>query len=111
PFYSGGWNRSGPGPGHALYEFHRVPEVFPKDLQDTFRPNWGVYNLTVPVVSILPPFDVALRALGTPIRALRAGAHPTYVRSEDLPVRGIGLGLGLATFDPGNDFWRLVGFP
>lgn len=110
PIYSGGWNRSGAGPGSALYAFHRVPEVFPNDLQDTFRPSWGALNLTLPVVSVLPPFDLALRALGTPVRALRAGGRPTYVRSEDLPLRGIGVGIGPVTFHPGDDFWRLVGF-
>lgn len=111
PTYSGGWNRLGDGAGFAYYIPNRVAGVFPSDLQDTFRPSWGVLNLTVPLLSLLPPFDVAFRSLETPVRAATASEQPRFLRAQDIPFRGIGVSGGTVMFNPGDTFWRLVGFP
>jgi len=111
PIYSGGWNRAGDGAGYGYYQPHRLAGVFPADLQDSFRPSWGVANLTLPLLSVLPPFDLLIRTVETPVRAATASERPQYFRSEDLPFRGFALGGGAAMFDPGDDFWRLIGFP
>jgi hypothetical protein len=111
PIYSGGWNRMGDGAGYAIYDPHRVSGVFPADVQDVYRTSWGFLNLTVPTISLLPPFDLVLRAVETPVRAVTGREQPSYFRSEDLPFRGIGVAAGTMMFDPGDLFWRLVGFP
>jgi len=111
PIYSGGWNRLGDGAGFSLYQPHTVAGVFPADVQDTFQPSWGFLNLTLPTLSLLPPLDILFRALEPPVRTAIGQNHPTYFLSEDLPFRGIGIGGGATLFDPGDDFWRLLGLP
>jgi len=71
-----------------------VSGVFPADVQDVYRTSWGFLNLTVPTISILPPFDLVLRAVETPVRAVTGRDQPSYFRSEDLPFRGIGVAAG-----------------
>jgi hypothetical protein len=111
PIYNGGWNRLGGGGGYAEYTPHVVSSVFPADVPDVFQPNLGYLNLTYPLISLLPPFDVLFRALTAPVRAVTDRDQPAYFRTSDLPFRWASLGGGVALFDPGDDFWRLIGFP
>jgi hypothetical protein len=88
-----GWNRSGAGSGFHDYNPHRYSGFFALGWQDGFRNTWGWLNLTFPTVAILPPLDIIVKAIGTPI-ALLTDQSPTYLQADEVPFRFAGLEAG-----------------
>jgi hypothetical protein len=89
PTYSKGWNESGVSRSFALYEPHRFSGHFPLGVQDNFKNSWGFFNLTVPTLLVLPPFDLVDRIALAPVRLL-TDPKPTYFPSETVPFRFVG---------------------
>jgi len=92
PHYQGGWNRSGVTSGFEEYDPHQFDSLFPMGLQDTFVNSWGFLNLTLPVLGILPPIDVAWRVGLLPFRAALGRQHPVFFPKDNIPFRFVSLG-------------------
>ena len=111
PAYSGGWNRAGAAAGYDRYRPHRLASFFPASQQDNYWTGWGFFNLTLPTLVTLPPFDLAFRLITAPIRAGNRGAHPAFFGSEDVPFRFIGASVGVSSVTVPKEFLNLAAFP
>jgi len=78
PAQSSGWNRPGPSATFALYDPHLIPRFFPSRWQNEFRNSLGWLNLTLPTISLLPPFDLVWRGLAAPVRIPLESGTPAY---------------------------------
>jgi hypothetical protein len=85
-----GWNRAGAGSGFHDYDPHRYSGFFALGWQDRFKNTWGWLNATVPTITLLPPVDLVLLVVGTPI-ALLTQQSPTYLAADEVPFRFLGL--------------------
>ncbi len=85
-----GWNRAGAGSGFHDYDPHRYSGFFALGWQDRFQNTWGWLNATIPTISLLPPLDVVLLLVGTPI-ALLTEQSSTYLAADQVPFRFLGL--------------------
>ena len=111
PPYNGGWNRVGAAAGYDRYHPHRLPSLFPASQQDNYWTGWGAFNLTLPTLVTLPPFDLAFRLVTAPIRATNRHAHPAFFGSEQVPFRFIGVQMGVSSVKVPQTFLNLLGFP
>lgn len=111
PEFNGGWNRTGTAAGFDRYHPHRMGSYFPASQQDNFRTGWGFFNLTLPTLVTLPPFDIAYRLVTAPIRAVSREAYPAFFGSEDVPFRLFGASAGVSSFKVPKAFLNLFGFP
>ena len=111
PAYNSGWNRAGAAAGYDRYHPHRLGSFFPASQQDNYWTGWGFFNLTVPTLVTLPPFDLAFRLVTAPIRAASRHAHPAFFGSDEVPFRFIGMPVGVSSFRPPTTFLNLLGFP
>jgi len=101
PHYQGGWNRSGAASGFTDYDPHRFNSLFPMGLQDTFHNSWGFLNLTLPMLSILPPLDMILRVALLPIKAVVKRQDPVFFPKDNIPFRFVSVvGAGTKLYYP-----------
>lgn len=96
PAFNRGWNRTGVTGRHSAYEPHKLGGVFPLSWQDSFVNSWGFLNVTLPTLSILPPFDFSWRVLLLPARAPVQSRSPTFFPRDRIPFRLVGVGGGLS---------------
>jgi hypothetical protein len=111
PPYNSGWNRAGAAAGYDRYRPHRLASFFPASQQDNYWTGWGFFNLTLPTLVTLPPFDLAFRLITAPIRAGNRHAHPAFFGSEEVPFRFIGASMGVSSVTVPKEFLNLLGFP
>ncbi|PYO63241.1 MAG: hypothetical protein DMD28_02785, partial [Gemmatimonadetes bacterium] len=111
PPFNGGWNRAGAAAGFERYRPHRLASFFPASQQDNYWTGWGFFNLTLPTLVTLPPFDLAFRLVTAPIRASNRHAHPAFFGSEEVPFRFIGVPIGVSSVTVPKAFLNLLGFP
>jgi hypothetical protein len=102
PTFNSGWNRAGTTSSYAAYEPHRMSSYFPASLQDNFRTGWGYFNLTVPLLVTLPPFDILFRVVSAPFKATSKSIGPAFSISQTVPFRVVGVSAGVASFQPGE---------
>jgi hypothetical protein len=110
PPYNGGWNRAGAASGYDSYVPHRLSAYFPASQQDNYRTGWGFWNLTVPTLVTLPPFDILYRLFTAPMRAADRHSYPAFFGSEDVPFRFVGVTMGVSAFRIPDAFLNLAGF-
>ncbi len=96
PHYQGGWNHSGSASGFHDFSPHSFDSLFPMGLQDTFQNSWGYLNLTLPVIGILPPFDLIFRIVPAPFKAALGHQDRVYFPKANIPFRFLSL-VGAAT--------------
>ncbi len=108
PTHNSGWNQTGPASGFALYQPHKLPQLFPSKWTDEFSNSLGYFNLTLPTLSFIPPFDLAWRALAVPLRLTATSSHPAFHAEETIPDRFVGLGAGYTSHTIADDFLDLV---
>lgn len=108
PSHSSGWNRTGPSATFALYYPHLLPRFFPSRWQNEFKNSYGWLNLTLPTISLLPPFDLVWRGLAAPIRIPLESGTPAYYSADQLPVRFLGLTGGVTIMGLGVEFVDLL---
>ena len=111
PAYNGGWNRAGAAAGYDRYRPHRLGSFFPASQQDNYWTGWGFFNLTLPTLVTLPPFDLAFRLITAPIRAGNRHNHPAFFGSEEVPFRFIGASVGVSSVTVPKEFLNLAAFP
>jgi hypothetical protein len=111
PAYNGGWNRAGAASGYDRYMPHRLSSYFPASQQDNYRTGWGFWNLTLPTLVTLPPFDIAYRLISAPVRAADRNSYPAFFGSQDVPFRFVGVVMGVSSFRIPDAFLNLAGFP
>jgi hypothetical protein len=111
PAYNGGWNRVGAAAGYDRYRPHRLASFFPASQQDNYWTGWGFFNLTLPTLVTLPPFDLAFRLITAPIRAGNRHNHPAFFGSEEVPFRFIGASVGVSSVTVPKEFLNLAAFP
>ena len=104
PNYNKGWNRTGENAGFSLYEPHRFVSVFPLGIEDSFENKLGFVNFLVAPFVVLPPFDLAWRVLGAPVRAITGKNKPLFYAAADIPFRFLGLGIGETVVSMNGDF-------
>jgi hypothetical protein len=97
PSCNPGWNAVGPAPGYFVYEPHMLPSIFPLGVQDSFRNDFGFFNLTLPVLVNLPPLDFLTRIAAYPVKRAFGRRDPVYYPKEGVPFRFIGLSSGVST--------------
>jgi len=102
-----GWNRSGAGSGFHDYSPHRYSDFFALGWVDRFQNNWGWLNATFPTLSILPPLDLALLAIRTPISFFKTNSS-TFLQADNLPFRFLSLEAGAIIQDLPDDFTALL---
>lgn len=104
PSYNNKWNRIARLTSDNPYEPHKfagtIPGSFPLGWQDAFLNDWGYLNLTLPTLTVLPPFDFAWRVLAAPARAPFQANSPTFYPAERIPYRFVGItgGISIASF-------------
>jgi hypothetical protein len=108
PSHNSGWNRSGATNGFRLYEPHKLPPLFPSAWTDEFSNSLGYFNLTLPTISFIPPFDLAWRVLAAPVRLMTESSRPAFHADETIPDRFVGLGGGFAYHTIPDDFLDLL---
>jgi hypothetical protein len=108
PAHSTGWNRTGPSATFALYDPHALPRFFPSRWQDEFSNSYGWLNLTLPTLSLLPPFDLIWRGLAAPVRVPLESGTPAYHPASQLPVRFFGITGGVTIHGIGDQFEDLL---
>ncbi len=100
PSYNNKWNRTARLTSDNQYEPHKfagtVPGSFPLGWQDAFVNEWGYLNLTLPTLTVLPPFDFAWRVLAAPARAPFRANSPTFFPAERIPYRFVGVTGGIS---------------
>jgi len=111
PSYNSAWNRAGPAAGYDAYIPHRLGSFFPSSQQDNYWTGWGFFNLTVPTLVTLPPFDIAYRLITAPLHARNHNSYPAFYGSEHIPFRFIGVQAGVSTVHVPKTFLNLLGFP
>jgi len=111
PSYNSAWNRAGPAQGYDAYIPHRLGSFFPASQQDNYWTGWGFFNLTLPTLVTLPPFDIAYRLLTAPLHATNRNAYPAFYGSEHIPFRFIGVQASVSTVRVPKTFLNLLGFP
>jgi hypothetical protein len=111
PSYNSAWNRSGAAVGYDAYVPHRLGSFFPASQQDNYWTGWGFFNLTLPTLVTLPPFDIAYRLIMAPLHATNRNAYPAFYGSEHIPFRFIGVPLGVSSVTVPRTFLNLVAFP
>ncbi len=109
PSFNSGWNRAGTTSSYDAYEPHRLSSYFPASLQDNFRTGWGFFNLTVPLLVTLPPFDVAFRLVSAPFKATSKTIGPAFNISQTVPFRLVGGSVGLSSFKPSEEWEGMFG--
>lgn len=111
PAFNPGWNRTGATRKQGHYRPHRFAGTLPVGWKDSFLNSWGFLNLTLPTLSILPPFDFGWRVLAAPARAPLQSRHPTFFPGESPPFRLVGGSASASlSFLPDN-FTLLLGDP
>ena len=108
PAFNSGWNQTGETAHYALYDPNVLPRFFPTDWQDELVNSYGWLNLTLPTVSLLPPFDLIWRGFLAPVRLPLEARHPKYLPQEEIPYRFFGVGAGLAVHHITPDYLDLV---
>jgi len=108
PSYSMGWNVTQAARSFALYEPHRFGSHFPLGVQDNFHNSWGYFNLTLPVLLMLPPIDLVDRIVLAPVRWF-SKPGPTYFPTETVPIRFVGLEYGVSVMRISED-WAYLFF-
>ena len=108
PTFNSGWNAIGPTSEFAPYDPQALPHFFPTVWQDEFDNSLGWLNLTLPTWSFLPPFDLLWRGVAAPVRAVTENQTPRFFAGNDLPIRFLGLGAGVAVHDISDDFADLM---
>jgi hypothetical protein len=108
PPFNSGWNRTGVTNHYALYDPHKVPRFFPTDWQDELVNSYGWLNLTLPTISLLPPFDLVWRGLFAPLRLPLEARHPKFLPQEDIPFRFFGVGAGVTAHNITPDYLDLI---
>jgi hypothetical protein len=111
PSYNSAWNRSGAAAGYDAYIPHRLGSFFPASQQDNFWTGWGFFNLTLPTLVTLPPFDIAYRLLTAPLHGRSRNSYPALYGSEQVPFRFIGVQMGISSVTVPDAFLNLAGFP
>jgi len=111
PAFNPGWNRVGVTRKQAPYDPHRFPGTLPLGWKDGFLNSWGWMNLTLPTLSIVPPFDFAWRVLLAPVRAPFQAKRPTFFPGEAVPFRLVGGGVTASVALLPDDFTLLLGEP
>src|SRR6266550_4002019 len=111
PAYNGGWNRAGAAAGYDRYRPHRLGSFFPASQQDNYWTGWGFFNLTLPTLVTLPPFDIVYRLVTAPFHATNSHAYPAFYESEHVPFRFIGAQVGVSSVTVPKAFLNLAGFP
>jgi hypothetical protein len=106
PAQNKGWNLDGAGSGFHAYNPHSFGGYFALGWQDTFDNRWGFLNLTLPTLTILPPFDVIFRVLGAPV-ALLTDQPPTFFDKDQIPFRFAGLSYGFVAQEMDDAFLDL----
>lgn len=101
-----GWNRAGAGSGFHEYDPHRYGGFWALGWQDGFKNNLGWLNLTYPTLAILPPFDLVVKLVGTPV-ALATHQSPTYLAAEEVPFRFASGEVGVIRQTLSEDFTAL----
>ncbi|HET6348239.1 MAG TPA: hypothetical protein VFH88_04070 [Candidatus Krumholzibacteria bacterium] len=109
PSFSTGWNVSGPAAGFTAFEPHQMPSVFPMGLQDSFRNDFGFFNLTLPVLFNLPPLDFATRIVAYPLKLAFGRRDPVFFPSQKVPFRFVGLSSGVSAQIVDED-WDALSF-
>lgn len=103
PAYNNKWNRIGSLTTDGQYQPHKFSGTFPLGWQDAFMNSWGFLNLTLPTLTILPPFDFIWRLPLWPLRVPFTSRHPTFYPQERIPFRFVGAGGGVSvSFLPEN---------
>ena len=111
PSYNSAWNRAGAALGYDAYIPHRLGSFFPASQQDNYWTGWGFFNLTLPTLVTLPPFDIAYRLVTAPLHATNRHAYPALYGSEHIPFRFIGVPVGVSSVTVPKAFLNLAGFP
>jgi len=111
PSYNSAWNRSGAAVGYDAYVPHRLGSFFPASQQDNYWTGWGFFNLTLPTLVTLPPFDIVYRLVTAPFHATNSHAYPAFYESEHVPFRFIGAQVGVSSVTVPKAFLNLAGFP
>ncbi len=108
PTHNSGWNQTGAASGFHTYDPHKLPQLFPSSWTDEFSNSLGYFNLTLPTLSFIPPFDLAWRALAVPFRLATESSHPAFHADETIPDRFVGLGAGYTSHTISDDFLDLL---
>jgi hypothetical protein len=108
PSYNGGWGRVRANAGFELYDPHRLPALFPTQVQDAFRNDLGFLNLTIPALLNLPPLDVAMRWIAFPIRQLIGRPDPVFYPADSVPSRFVGVEAGVSFMHYSDEFESLL---
>lgn len=96
PAFNNGWNRSGTTAQFSLYDPNRFPRIYQLGWQDGFINDWGFFNLTLPSLIMIPPFDFIWKFLGLPIRLAAQSDYPALFPSDKLPFRAMGIQSGVS---------------
>lgn len=111
PSYNSAWNRAGAALGYDAYVPHRLGSFFPASQQDNYWTGWGFFNLTLPTLVTLPPFDIAYRLITAPLHAANRNSYPAFYGSDQIPFRFIGVPVGVSSVTVPKAFLNLAGFP
>jgi hypothetical protein len=96
PAFSSGWNISGPAIGFRGYQPHIMPSIFPVGFHDSFRNDFGFFNLTLPILFNLPPADFLVRIAVHPLKLALERPDPLYYPKDGLPARFVSLSTGIS---------------
>ena len=108
PSYNGGWGKVRDNAGFELYDPHRLPSLFPTQVQDNFRNDLGFLNLTLPTLLNLPPLDVVTRWVSYPIRELLGRPDPVFFPADSVPFRFVGVEAGVSFQSLSEDWDALL---
>jgi len=95
PTYTVGWNQSANNSRYHLYYPHKLSSFFPLTIEDSYMNDLGYLNLTLPLLSNVPPFDFAWRVVAAPFRAALKTTVPTFYTRENIPFRFVGFAGGV----------------
>jgi opacity protein-like surface antigen len=94
PAYNEGWNRVGGTSGYDVYDPHKLSKAFPLDWQSNFSNGLGFFNLVIPTLQNLPPFNLLTRTLSMSVNGLNS-RKPVFSPKETLPFRYVGISFGM----------------
>jgi len=107
PSFNPGWNASGPAGGYYIYEPHTLPSVFPLGPQDSFRNDFGFFNVGLILLN-LPPLDFLARIAAYPVKRAFGRRDPVFYPEQGVPFRFVGVSSGASIQIFEDDFSALA---
>ena len=94
PAYIEAWNRVSGGSGFSVYVPHKFSSLFPLDWQSSFSNKLGLFNLVIPTLENIPPFNLVLSLFKVPFNGLNP-RKPVFFPKEKIPFRFVGISVGM----------------